>query len=210
MLLALTLLACPKPPAVTAAPVAANAPLPITTSLFVPPARGYRWTEVTTGGDGVGGTRREIEQRWSGPNHTAQGTFWTIAEGDAGGGPARETMLAAWTPRGFEVHGTTIGQRPFARFDPPYLVLPATPAAGDAWTGTHRVADGTVVRSCTLAPGSTCDGGLDAVCVTNRDDRSITLTTRYCPGVGFVGWESRVETAPGVGFSARADDVRAL
>jgi hypothetical protein len=75
---------------------------------------------------------------------------------------------------------------------PPLVVLPEGARPGQAWESAHVHAGETVVRTCEIMGNDTCADGVIVVCDRTQGDLRVVVRDRFCPGTGWVGYESLV------------------
>ncbi|MBW1879881.1 MAG: hypothetical protein JRI25_13325 [Deltaproteobacteria bacterium] len=95
-------------------------------------------------------------------------------------------------PGGYGYIGTLDEEGNLEIWDPPQVVLPASPSVGMSWSGTHQKGASTSVRSCEIMTSKFCEGGIVSVCESQRDGGRIILRDQFCPEVGWSGFEAMV------------------
>lgn len=166
---------------------------------FAPPPRRVRY--VRCGDAGVFELPRvSLEETWADGSafrpESLEGA-WTLYRRttrervDGSPGPITEDALVAYGPDGLVDLGTFTGEV-LELYSPHQVVLPAEPAVGASWSGTHQRGERTSTRSVELVAGEQ-PGELVSVAEVRREDGVLVLRNRYVEGEGWIGYEALVQ-----------------
>lgn len=135
-----------------------------------------------------------VTQQIAGPTDAGGGKqVWHIAETEQKpeGMKVRARYDMVLGPDGYGYLASTDAEGKSVTWDPPELVLPASPVIGQKWSAKHTKGDRTIDRSCEIEASELCNGGLVSVCDGMMSDGNRTIVREhFCPGIGWSGYES--------------------
>jgi hypothetical protein len=132
----------------------------------------------------------------------------TVREGVGGDERQREFQRIYYDATGMGWLGTAVRGRPYEAFASPEQLLPAKPEVGATWKESLVVGGTARERNCEVRAEPNCAGGVVSHCDTAFPDRHVVLDLHYCPGVGFTGYEGRVERPDAFALRMWSKDLR--
>ena len=147
-----------------------------------------RWTERTAAPDGKV-HNQPMEEHWKRLPDLVP--TWVVTTTTRPGSPAAKTRFARYELRGVGLvcTGASSFEEPRA-VTPPKLVLPWDPRPDTEWAAEHVVAGRTQRRSCVLRAQDACPAGRTLRCTVEDETGKTVVESRYCGGVGIVGYEA--------------------
>lgn len=170
--------------------------LPPDLERWAPPLRRVRYVRAGAAA-GIDLPRASHEERWDAPQRTGdalQVRRRTFDLGGAGGPRLVEDALVAYSAEGLCDLGTFGADGLLSAWDPPPVVLPASPADGWRAQAAHRRGTTVTERSVELQTCTEHSRCLVSVAQTERAEGLMILRTHFGDGVGFQGWEALVRS----------------
>jgi len=168
-------------------------PIPTPLLRWAPPPSRIRYARLGNAG-AFDLPRVTLEERWQAPTlrdgrRTYRRVTWQTAPGDP---RIVEDALVGYGPDGLVDLGLFTDSG-FSPYDPPQVVLPAQPAVGATWSGTHTRGDRTSERSCSLVACAEHRDCLVSVAEIRRPDGVLVLRSHFVQGDGWSGYEALVQ-----------------
>ncbi len=164
-----------------------------------------RWIERTVTPDGTVHDE-PMEERWE--RSPSLLPAWLVTTTTRPGSPAAKVRFARYELRGAGLVCTGASSFDAPRtITPPKLVLPWDPRPDTTWTADHTVAGRTQRRSCVLRAHDGCVAGRTLRCTVEDDSGKTVVESRYCGGVGIVGYEATT-TRGALTWAVRSVDLR--
>ncbi len=114
------------------------------------------------------------------------------------GQPDHVERMKVFVDRGAFGFYSSIGANGEERYDPPEVVLPAQPRAGQRWEGEHRHGRRVIRRTCELVAFGGCSRGLSADCHSRMQDGTVVhQVEHFCHGIGWIGEDASIFNARG-------------
>ena len=170
--------------------------LPPTLLRWAPPLRQVRYDRVGTAG-GFDLPRASHEERWEAPTQVGEAVHIrrrTHDLADAKSPRLVEDAMISYGADGLCDLGTFGADGLLSAWDPPSVVLPASPAPGLSWLAAHQRATTVTERSVELQSCTEHAHCLVSVAQTRRTDGLLILRTHFGDGAGFQGWEALVQS----------------
>lgn len=175
--------------------------LPGSLGRWAPPPRRVRYARVGRAGD-IALHRVLIEEDWGPLQQTEAGLEVRRTTRDITAGPEApprvlEDALVGYTAEGLVDLGLFEADGGLRRWHPPQVVLPAEPAAGATWTGTHRRGEVQSSREVSIQACTEHKGCLVSVAEVRRPGGVLVLRMHFAGGDGFQGYEALVHSQGG-------------
>jgi hypothetical protein len=162
---------------------------------FAPPPLRVRYARVGHAGP-FELPRTVLEEDWGAPFLDGARVCFRRRTRDVTGDPPEprvvEDALVGFGEDGLVDLGTYDPGGALTRWEPPQVVLPATPAAGGSWSGTHTRGDQETARSVEVRACSDHPDCLVSVAEMRLPQGTLVLRTHFARGDGYGGYEALI------------------
>jgi len=135
-----------------------------------------------------------ISDRWEGPRLEGSRLIYDVTTVESG----PKSIKTSWVrhfydKQGYGYVGTLDKQGHLEAWQPAQMVLPAGFRVGQKWSATHKKGEVLSERSCEIMESNLCEGGVTAVCTSEREGGRISLRDHFCPMSGWSGFEALIQ-----------------
>ncbi|MFT5684488.1 MAG: hypothetical protein ACI8RZ_005429 [Myxococcota bacterium] len=160
---------------------------------LAPPPRCVRYARVGVAGD-FPLPRLTIEESWNDPTEQdGRQVYRRVSRVVSDTPRIIEDALIGYGPDGLTDLGT-YKDDVLTLWDPPQVVLPPAPTAGDTWEATHTRGETTSDRSVELMACNIHRRCLVVVSTSKRETGALIMRSHYAEGEGFCGFEALSQT----------------